>query len=277
MASFILNGDLIPDEESRVGLPYKGDRWIESCFETMLLKNATIPLLSYHLDRMNRSLAYLGWPKPVELGLEELSEAVIALFEANRFLEDQHYRCRLTLAADHQIAPDDIGGWVLEAKPVDHPTSPYHLHTISLESFIFPPNARYCKLSNRTFYQDAYRLAAEHHKDDALLIDPNGFVSESTIANILWSKHDAWFTAAVESGALQGVGVGYLRGVMYRDDQYIIDSLVTLDDLMNADGIWLINALRGPVQIRSIDNIETPVNDRHHAVLLDRFWGNLGV
>ena len=75
--------------------------------------------------------------------------------------------------------------------------------------------------------------------DDVLLWNKNGEITESCIANVVVDIKDKLITPPVSSGLLAGTFRAWLL-----DQQKISEEIVTIDDVMLANQIYLINSVR---------------------------------
>lgn len=94
------------------------------------------------------------------------------------------------------------------------------------------------KTTARAIYGQA--LAAHPDADDVLLVNRDGLVTESTIANLVLNLDGRWLTPRRESGLLDGT----LRAELL-DAGVIEEAAVTPEVVRTADRIYLINSVRG--------------------------------
>jgi para-aminobenzoate synthetase/4-amino-4-deoxychorismate lyase len=197
-----------------------------SLLETMRLERGRIPRLERHLARMNASARFFGfsWREPaVRDALESVS---FAHAEAS---------WRLRLLVDREGTPSvsctpfesDGTRWrvALAMSPIDA-LDPYLRHKTTL----------------RKVYESA--RATRPDVDDVLLWNARGEITEATIANVVLELEGTRVTPAATSGLLPGVfraeliEAGTLR-----------EEVVTRDNLSSASRLWLINSLRGWVDV----------------------------
>jgi para-aminobenzoate synthetase / 4-amino-4-deoxychorismate lyase len=99
----------------------------------------------------------------------------------------------------------------------------------------------YHKTTQRALYSQAYARAAEAGFDDVLFLNERGEVTEGAISNVLIEKDGRMYTPPIECGVLPGV----FRRHLLQSQQEIEERLLSLDDLRNADAIYICNAVRG--------------------------------
>ncbi|HUY60846.1 MAG TPA: aminotransferase class IV, partial [Candidatus Dormibacteraeota bacterium] len=97
---------------------------------------------------------------------------------------------------------------------------------------------RYHKTSLRATYEAAARR--HPNADDVLLLNPEGHLVESTVANVAVRLDGRWWTPPLEAGCLPGV----LRAQLLADGR-LTERSISTTDLDGADGLALLNSVRG--------------------------------
>ena len=193
--------------------------------ETMLwTPDRGVVLLDYHLNRMADSAAYFGFDFDAAAARRALESMI-------RTLDGQRYRIRLLQPRDaapklqHEAlrksatAPPALVG--LAAHPID-PENPFLYH----------------KTTRRDVYEQALRSVSGC--DDVLLWNPDGFLTETTIANIVVDMDAERFTPPVNCGLLGGT---YRQWML--DQGEIRERKIHMDELPRIRGLALINSVRG--------------------------------
>ena len=99
----------------------------------------------------------------------------------------------------------------------------------------------YHKTTHRELYNEAYEQAVRDGFDDVLFLNLRGKVTEGAISNVFVVKDGRWFTPPMECGLLAGV---YRRHLLETRPE-IEERVLSLEDLRQADAIYLCNAARG--------------------------------
>ena len=97
------------------------------------------------------------------------------------------------------------------------------------------------KTSDRGFYEEALAAAKSEGAQEALLVHPDGLVTEGSFTNIFVERDGILLTPPASLGLLPGV----LRRSLIEAGK-AREAELTLDDL--SDGFWLGNAVRGLVK-----------------------------
>jgi len=104
----------------------------------------------------------------------------------------------------------------------------------------------YHKTTNRKMYNDELALARSAKCDDALFFNERGELTEGAIHNVFVVKNGVWRTPAVACGLLPGT----YRSYFLKSCPSVREEVLTLDDLIHADAIYLCNSVRGMYAVR---------------------------
>ena len=240
------------EAEARVGSGITWDSAPDSEFEECLLKarfltHAARPfqlietmlwhedywLLDLHLDRLAASAAYFGFACDLAEVHKTLTRYTSSLPAGARF------RVRLTMAPS--------GALSLTSDAVQPSTGPatlllYTERTDSGDRFL-----RH-KTTRRGLYDRALNQARLCGLDDALFCNERGEVTECATNNIVIEIDGRLMTPPLNSGLLPGV----FRAHLLATHPGIAESVLTLDDVLAADRIFLCNSVRGLRAVRAI-------------------------
>ena len=239
----------------------------QGCFETMLGLNGKIPLIQHHFSRLQRGLDLLNWQRPSDLTMESVENWYRQEVDAT---DTNHWRIRLSV----ELIQDKLQ-WSVSIEETPHPTKPFTLKSIRLTDHHNSVHEQLCKLSDRVIYKSAMKLAQLDEADDALLISKEGLVSETCIAGVLLLKNGRLFTPDVSSGGIRGVGLEFLKPLLISNLISIKERPLELESVLNADSVWLVNALRGPFPVKSIDGKSVSFNSEWHKQISDLYWSRI--
>jgi para-aminobenzoate synthetase/4-amino-4-deoxychorismate lyase len=99
----------------------------------------------------------------------------------------------------------------------------------------------YHKTTHRPLYAPAFAQANRDGFDDVLFLNLRGEVTECAISNVFVEKDGRWSTPPIQCGLLAGV---YRRHLLTTRPE-IEERVLFLDDLRQADQIYLANSVRG--------------------------------
>lgn len=216
------------DEALTKGAALAPVRPVDGLFETLRWDGDWV-LLDEHLDRLAWSSDLVDIPFDRRVAMDVLEDAVAGV--------DGPTRVRITVDRDGgmSIRLDDapsrfaLGpGPSADAVALDVDLDPVDPSDPSL----------YLKTTDRSRYDSRRRRHPD--ADDVLLTNTLGNVTESTIANIAVLIDGHWVTPPVGEGLLPGL----LRGRLV-DDGVLVERPVSIGELRGAEGIALINSVRG--------------------------------
>ena len=99
------------------------------------------------------------------------------------------------------------------------------------------------------------RLAKENGFTDALLLSRNNIVLEGPTFSICWIKKDKIFTPSLNLGILDSVTRKYLLSICEQNQIKIEEVEVSIDELADADAVFVISTAKHAIPIFKIDNI----------------------
>lgn len=105
------------------------------------------------------------------------------------------------------------------------------------------------KTTERDLYNKALEQAVAAHYDDMIIHNEKGHLVETAIYNLAWKEHGkpGVFTPALSDGCIAGV----LRSFLLAKG-CVTEAVLTKEVLAKAESVWVVNALRGILPVRSI-------------------------
>lgn len=198
-------------------------------------------LLDRHLRRIRDSAAYFGFAYD--------EAAVTAAIESQTGGIDESRMVRLTLSRAGE-AVVEIGPR-LEPKALPGRGSSEVRVGIAEERV----DSRDVMLFHKTTARDGYerRAATRPDADDVLLVNERGEVTESTVANVAARIAGSWVTPPLDSGCLPGTFRAELLETGMLDERAL-----SVADVFAADGLALVNSVRGWRKARVVDDLPPP-------------------
>lgn len=241
-----LNGCLLPLSEARLSPLDYGFLYGCGLFETMYAYAGRVFRLDRHLDRLRRSVTFLG----ISLdGLPDLERGVYECLKANN-LSDA--RIRLTVSVgEGKTIPDLItpqSPTVLIVARSYQPHSPetyergFKAIVSSVRRNTWSPVSTMKSLS----YLDlllARREAKLAGADEAVLLNEQGFLAEGSISNIFLVSGGTLLTPSEDSGILPGITREAVLEIACSSGLTTLVRKVSLDELNQADEAFLTNSL----------------------------------
>ena len=223
-------------------------RYGDGLFETMLWTGSGIRFFNEHFIRLREGMDLLGIQaneKFEDLIVQSISN-LIRLNGINAMA-----RVRLTVyrsGAGAYLPKQNTAHWIIS-------TANIHMQEIKsdLPQLIFfdkikkPVNVlSSIKSANALLYILAMKQAQEHNADEAIILNERHEVCEASSSNLFIVKHEQIFTPGLESGCLDGV---FRKKLIHYLQQHYPEQIIILpmsrEALMEADEIWLTNAVQG--------------------------------
>ncbi|MCX7759984.1 MAG: aminotransferase class IV [Hydrogenothermaceae bacterium] len=97
------------------------------------------------------------------------------------------------------------------------------------------------------------RYARERGYFDAIILNENEEITETSSANIYWIKGRYLYTPSVDCGLLPGVSRSVVIENAKNEGFTVVEGRFSLKDIKNADFVFLSNALHGVMRVKNVD------------------------
>lgn len=206
-----------------------------------ILWDAGYQRLEKHLKRMQDSACYFGYPWD-----EERIQALLCRQE-HEMLPGCAYKVRVLL--------ERSGVFTCEGIQVQKPREEALRVTISAERTNSQDRMYFHKTTQRPLYERAFQSAQQHGYADVLFLNERGEVTEGAISNISIEREGKLLTPPVTCGLLPGIA----RQCILEEHPNAQEAILTLDDLLAAEKVYICNAIRG---LRQVQVITPPAHDQ---------------
>lgn len=254
------NGSLVPVDSVAIGLSDAGFVQGATVAEQVRTFGGRPFRLEEHLNRLARSLEIVGVDPGLSLAqMAEVAEQVVA---HNYELNDPRHELGLAIF----VTPGAYASFASDG--MASPTVCLHTYRLPVErwrqtylegqplvtsSFRQVPAACWpseLKCRSRMHYYLADREAERKQPGArALLLDLEGFVTETAMANIVAYRQDSGLIAPPTTGVLPGISLAMLGELALNLDIAWQETRLTVDDLLAADEVlltstpWCLNAV----------------------------------
>ena len=211
-------------------------------FETILWKDRPI-FLNEHLERLKGAIEKIGM-----LPLEEK--------KLREYLNDLSIKNKVVKIT---VTPLNI---IITQREIPYKEEDYNRgmtltiskvrrNSTSLLSYIKST----CYIENIIEKENAKKMGY----DDVVFLNENGYVTETSCANIFIVKNKEIFTPKVEDGLLDGM----IRRKIIEEFQ-LQEKSITLEELKKSDEVIITNSLMGAMSIKKIDDIKYENEEFRH-------------
>lgn len=277
-ALIYLNGALVPRAEAKVSIFDAGFGFGDGVWEGLRLHKGALLFLDAHLDRLLVGATAIA----LDIGMTraELTAALWRTLEANRMTDGVHIRLMVTRGVKAAINQDPrnavSGPTVVIVAEHKSPSPALATRGLSLATSSVRCTPRemidmrlnsHSRLHLITALLDAIKVGA----DEALMLDPHGFVSSCNATNFFFVKDGVVRTS---SGAFCFNGVTRANVIALCEANHVPleASDFTLDQVHAADEAFVTGTFGGVTPVREIDGVKLggtppgPVTGRMRAL-----------
>lgn len=272
-----LNGRFVPADQATVSVFDRGFLYGDALFESLRVESGFPFLWEAHIQRLAQGAAALQIP--LALDSESLRSSVSELLRLNGLT---HAVVRISLSRGQGQRGYSIRGagtptLVIAAHPApapnELPTTPWRLHTASSRLPAKDPVAGF-KTANKLTHILARTEAEAAGADEALLLNTDGHLTETSAANLFWLQDRTAHTPALDAGGLAGVTREFVLRLLRSSGWETRETLAEPASLFQASGIFITLSTLGIVEISHLD--QRPLaRDPRVAGLRDNFWNLL--
>jgi branched-chain amino acid aminotransferase len=244
------DGRFLRDDTLLVGAGNRGLRYGDGVFETMKVNLDKIQLGDQHMQRLFSALQLLGFDCPGYFTPLYLLEKISQLAHRNGHSKLARIRLMVYRGNGGLYDPENhyphhiIQSWHLPA--ANHEWNENGLvlgvHRKARKAVDILAN---CKTNNYLPYIMGSLEAKQHKWNDAVMLNTNGRVCESTIANIFLVKDGTLITPDLNEGPVAGVLRQYLVQKFAAHGYRCQEQEVTEEMVTGADEIFLTNSSYG--------------------------------
>jgi branched-chain amino acid aminotransferase len=236
------NGAFVPADAALLRVQNSSYKWGDGVFETMKVLRGKLLLENLHFERLFTSLSLLGIEKGEAFTQNNLVAQVLELCQQNNCLNNA--RIRLAVFRND----DNTAGYSMEAIPLNDKVNNWQPEgkVITLYPFARKSMDAFANLKSANFlpYVLAQRYAIEKGVDDAVVLNAQNRLCDSSRANIFLIRGNDLSTPALHQGCVNGV----MRRVVLEESKKLGFRLcqeeVSEEDLLAADEVFLTNAIQ---------------------------------
>ncbi len=222
----------------------------EGVFETFRYKEKLPKYIDYHYERLIKGANFLKIPTITkEDYIYYIEEAVkdfenkdlyvktVLLSEGNSFYPLLPYKSNL-LVVVKPYQPIDV--------PITLTVSPYKVH--SKDPLL--------KIKSTNYLRNILtkRYAQERGFFDAIILNEDDNITETSSANIFWIKGRYLYTPSIDCGVLEGVSRRKIIEEAKNQGFVVVEGSFNLKDIKGANVVFLSNALHGILKVENIDS-----------------------
>ena len=251
MSNYILfNDEFYNADEAILKASNRGFKFGDGLFESMRMCNSKLMFAEQHADRLRAGMKALKMEGYALLDEYFLRQKTAELLKKNKI--NGNARFRLTIYRDGEgLYTPQINkiGYLLEAMALE--TTNYELNQKGLIVDVFdeitkPINklANY-KTSNALVYVLAGLFQKQNRLDEAMILNQQGFLCESTSSNVFIVYQKQIYTPALTEGCVAGVMRSVVLQLAKTFDMDLVEAQISPEILKEAEEVFVTNASSG--------------------------------
>lgn len=256
-----LNGEL--STNATVSVLDRGFLYGDSVYEVVRTYQGQMFALQEHLDRLRRSADYLYMSVPwtdaeIQAEIERTLTQVTWVDSYIRIVVSRGSETTISLDPSPGLTPNLL--IMVKETPADPVFVEDGLYLAIVDRLrndirALSPAAKTGNYLNNIL---AKIEAQKQGADDALLLNADGWVTESTVSNLWVVKDGTLKTPQLDVGILQGVTRHFVFQLLREQQIPAAEALLKPDDLWAADEIFLSSSVRLIIPIRQINDHPMP-------------------
>ncbi|MFN2437910.1 MAG: aminotransferase class IV [Chitinophagaceae bacterium] len=249
MEEFVcFNGDMISKGQAILTADNRGFKYGDGVFETIKWKNDRIILGEYHFDRLFNSL------KLIQINADSISSE---LFEKS--ISDLCIRNKSNDLARVRLAvyrgKNNKALYLIEAQSLEKEVADWNEKgwTIDLHPYVRKTCDVYANLKTANYlpYVMAELYKQERELDECLILNSSNNICDGSISNIFILNNKVIFTPALSQGCINGVIRRFVIEELKKHNYVLKQGVISVDMLLQADEVFLTNAIRGVKWVKS--------------------------
>jgi branched-chain amino acid aminotransferase len=242
------NGKYIPAADPIFTADNRSFRYGDGFFETLKVYQGNVLLADLHFERMLASLHLLHFDIPTHFTKAFFVKQIIDLCNKNNVSHMARVRLAIFRSDGGLYDPvNNLPNYIIQSWELSRTVLELNQNGLVID--IFPDVKKSCdklssvKSNNCLPYVMAAMYAKQHRLNEAVLLNQYGRVADSTIANLFIVRDRIIYTPPLTEGGVCGVMRKYLlkAELPFKVQERPLD----IDDLENADEIFLTNAIYG--------------------------------
>jgi len=248
MEYYIQSGKIVSYNQG-ISVNNRAFRYGDSLFETMFFTNNKISFFDKHIDRLKRGLETLRISFK-ELDTNLLLTLIKELVQINSIDNSARIRLQIFRKDGGFYLPENREfDYIIEAFPMGN--SQYKLNKkgikIGIAKDLVKNKDQFSQIKTTSKIEMILcAMEAEDNAwDDAIILNNNGNLVESSKSNLFIYKNNTLYTPSLDDGPLNGIMRQNILQIGKDLNINCIETQLTETDILNADEVFLTNAIIG--------------------------------
>lgn len=257
MNYFIFNGKICKENAAVLSASSRGLRFGEGLFETIKSINGQPEFLDEHLARLWKGMQVLQFNIPKHFTPDRLQEEIEGLMKKNE--HGNNARIRLTVFRGDGGLYDEIDNrpnYFIQTWPLADETGTWNsnglvlgIYTDVKKNFDILSNLKH---NNFLPYVMAALYAKKQKWNDAIVVNTDGRLCDTTIANIFLIKDEVVYTPALQEACIAGIMRRHIINSLTAAGYKVLEGQLSIADVEDADEVFLSNSIYNMRWVQSI-------------------------
>ena len=258
-----LNGNYVSGDQPLIHLNDRGWEYGAGIFDSMLVVGGKTVSPDLHINRLFRHCKTLMGFEPWILK-DEWQEIVQNILEKNNVATDGRYVLKTMISEGlgqrGLLTPENPKATILIRLIPTRLQENFEPAKLIIAKTRRNEGSIHSRVKSLSYMENilARKEAEAANADDAIMLNNKGNITCATTSNIFVLKDGKFYTPPQSDG----VNDGTIREKMFKQSHYAIEEKsLSLDDLLNADGVFMSNTVMGLRSVQSIDGKALPTPD----------------
>lgn len=251
MSLYILfNDEFFTSEQAVIKASNRGFKFGDGLFESMRMCNGKLQFAEQHADRLKAGMKALKMEGYALLDEYFLRQKTAELLKKNKLNGNVRFRLSIYRNGEGLYTPQsNKTGYILEATPLEQ--AYYELNQKGLIIDVYDDLTKQInklsnfKTSNALLYVMAALFQKQHRLDEAMILNQNGFLCESTSSNVFVVYQKQIYTPALSEGCVGGVMRSVILQLAKMHNLPLVEAQINPDILNEAEEVFVTNASSG--------------------------------
>ena len=242
------NGKIVPEGTPIISADNRGLRYGDGLFETIKIMNSCLVMPDEHFARLWNGMQRLQFDIPKHFSPDIMEEQVIALAKKNGHADAARVRLSI-IRGDGGLydAKNHFPHYIIQTWALPEGNGEWNSN--GLVAGIYTEATKSCdsisnlKHNNYLPYVLAALYAKKEKWNDAIILNSQQTVCDSTIANIFTVKDEIICTPALSQGCVAGVMRHALIQFLKKSGWQITEKAITVDELSLAEEVFFTNSM----------------------------------
>ena len=116
-----------------------------------------------------------------------------------------------------------------------------------------------------------YKIQGNEENLDEIILYDNGYITEGAVSNVFCVKDKKVLTPSLQNNILPGVTRSVIIDIVKKLNIPLAESRISVEDLKNADEVWITNTTKGILLVSEIDQIKVFREDMIFKEVQEKF------